>query len=63
MIVCSATAPVGKGTDTVYSEVRTSKQGTMNTQPLLLCDRNQVKKQETGAPPAVNICVSERISY
>lgn len=33
-------APVERATDTVYSEVRTSKQGTVNIQPIVLRERN-----------------------
>lgn len=46
------TAPVKKGTDTVYSEVRNSKQGTTNILllvqiPLILrAERNQATKQK-----------------
>lgn len=58
------TAPVEKDTETVYSEVRTSRQGTMSIQSLILCEKNQVKQQETGETPTVNIgIVRERIYY
>ena len=71
-------APVKKGTETVYSEVRKSKQGTTNILlsvqiPLTLrCERNKAthqhlkkkKRQETGSALTVNICiVSERMSH
>lgn len=66
------TAPVKKGTDTVYSEVRRSQQGMTNILLLIQSrtyvtqwERNQGKKrQETGSTPTVNICiVSERMPH
>lgn len=76
--VCSSSAPVKKGTDTVYSEVRNSKQGTANILLFIqiplppiqweksghLLTFGEKMHQETGSAPIVNICiVGERMSH